>query len=203
VLRCIAVLAALGLSPNLSGTWTLDTYLSDNPEQIAREVQYDTGQRQLEDLFGGAEAGGRGGYGRGGYPRSPRRGGAPLRGEPSMSAEDEKLLKELVDAVQFPPPTLTISQSGDEVTIAGAGSPATLHANGTVEKVQLESGVVERTAGWEGPQLVVAYKVGRAGTLRYSYLIAPTTKQLLVRVNFERDRQRGPFDIKLVYDPAK
>lgn len=34
------------------------------------------------------------------------------------------------------------------------------------------------------------------------YLIVPTTHQLLVRVNFERQGQPEPFDIKLVYDPA-
>jgi hypothetical protein len=55
----------------------------------------------------------------------------------------------------------------------------------------------------KGPQLVVAYEVGHAGTLTYAYSLVPTTKQLLIRVNFERrPEQPGPSEIKLVYGPA-
>ena len=50
---------------------------------------------------------------------------------------------------------------------------------------------------------MVAYEVGQAGTLTYTYSLVPTTKQLVIRVNFERrPGQPGPFEIKLVYDPA-
>src|SRR5712692_8003609 len=60
--------------PNLSGTWTLDSYLSDNPEQDARELRFDTGQSSLEESrepmegerYGGRGMG-RGGFGRGGF----------------------------------------------------------------------------------------------------------------------------------------
>lgn len=77
----------------------------------------------------------------------------------------------------------------------------TLQTNGKAERQQLAAGIVDRTATWEGPQLVVRYEVGRAGTLTYTYLLAPTTGQLVVRINFERRRgEPGPFDIKLVYD---
>jgi hypothetical protein len=60
---------------------------------------------------------------------------------------------------------------------------------------------VRDLASWEGPTLVVTYEVGHAGVLTYTYSLVPTTKQLLIRVNFERRRgQPGPSDIKLVYN---
>jgi hypothetical protein len=65
----------------------------------------------------------------------------------------------------------------------------------------LQAGTVERVARWEGPTIVIAYDVGHAGTLTYAYALVRTTKQLLIRVNFERVRgEPGPFDINLVYN---
>jgi hypothetical protein len=112
------------------------------------------------------------------------------------------MLTELTDAVRFPPTTLSIAQTEDALTLAtGTGRPDTLHANGKTEKHQLVAGAVDRTALWEGPQLVVAYAVGHSGTLRYNYMLAPTTGQLVVRVTFERHPgESGPFEIKLVYN---
>ena len=79
------------------------------------------------------------------------------------------------------------------------GAPQTLHTNGKAEKHQLDAGAINRTATWEGPQLVVAYEVGHVGTLTYTYSLVPTTKQLLIRVNVERrPGQPGPFEIRLV-----
>lgn len=203
-----AVAAFQGGGPSLAGTWTLDSYLSDNPEQVARAIRLDTGLSPTDESLSGLEGGtpggrgmGRGGYGRGGYGRM---GGPPppRRPEP-ISAEDRKLVEELTGAVQFPPPTLTITQDGSEITLAGgSGASQTFHAGSKAEKQQLQAGVVDRTVAWEGPHLVVRYQVGHAGTLRYTYSVAPTTKQLVVRVTFDRDQQAGPFEIKLVYDPA-
>src|SRR3954471_6811181 len=52
-----------GQSPvDLSGKWTLDTVLSDSPEQIGAAIRIDVGQGGGEALFGES---GRGGFGRG------------------------------------------------------------------------------------------------------------------------------------------
>ncbi len=191
--------------PNIAGSWTLDTYLSDNPEQIARELRSDTGQ-QSEDTYAGGGERTRGGYG-GGY--GGHRGGGYGRGsgtsnrprQDQLSPEDQKLLSEVTRAVQYPPPTLTIAQTDAAVTLTGAeGVSKTIHTDGKTEKEQFENGTVNRSASWQGPVFVVRYDIGKAGTLRYSYSIVPTTKQLLVRVNFERQASTGPFEIKLVYD---
>lgn len=181
---------------NISGAWSLDTYLTDHPEQIARSIQFNTGEfapatfREAEALA--AARGGRGG-----------RGGAgkdPLPGQ--ITPEDRKLLSELIRPIQYPPPSLTIEQQGEGVTItAGERATYTLKADGKGERMTLESGSVERKATWKGRLLHVAYDVGRSGVLTYAYSIVPTTGQLVIRVNFERlPGQPGPFEIKLVYN---
>ena len=191
---------------NLSGTWTLDIYLSDRAEQVARALQVDTGELTPETFGRSAESPGAGGIGREGVgrgqSRSPARQRAPAKDQ--LGSEDRKKMTELTGPIRFPPLTLTVSQTETEITIAtGAGAPQTLQTNGKAEKRQLEAGAINRTATWEGPQLVVAYEVGHAGTLTYTYSLVPTTKQLLIRVNFERrPREPGPFEIRLVYGRA-
>lgn len=200
---------ASGAATDLSGTWSLDIYLSDSPEQVARMLQFDTGEFPPEFVGRGPESGGAGGAGREGMGRSgpggsgrqgPGRAAAPDR----MSAEDRKTLSELTRAVRFAAPTLTISQTATEVTLEPSiGARQTLRTDGKAEKHQLEAGAVERRASWEGPHLLVTYEVGHAGKLTCTYSLAPTTRQLLIRVNFERrPREPGPFEIKLVYGRA-
>jgi hypothetical protein len=181
---------------NISGVWSLDTYLTDHPEQIARSIQFNTGEfapatfREAEAI--GAARGGRGG--RGGPAKDPLPG--------QITPEDKKLLAELIRPIQYPPPSLTIEQQGEGVTItAGERATYTLKADGKGERMTLESGTVERKAAWKGRLLQVTYEVGRSGILTYAYSIVPTTGQLLIRVNFERTPgQPGPFEIKLVYN---
>jgi hypothetical protein len=190
--------------PDFSGTWALDTYLSDNPEQIARALRLDTGQPGDEALVGrGTGRGGFGGVGRIGSGRETLGGEPRGRAEAAdqLSAEDRKKVTELTNAVQFASPTLTITQTESTITVAGdRGATQTIPTSGKAEKYTLEAGTVERVARWEGPMLVIAYDVGHAGTLTYTYMLVPT-KQLLIRVNFERLRgEPGPFEIKLVYN---
>jgi hypothetical protein len=118
-----------------------------------------------------------------------------------MGDTDRKLLTELTDAVRFPPAALTITQAEAGITIGAAGSTTTLQTNGKAERQQLAAGSVDRTAAWDGPRLVVTYVIGQAGALTYTYEVAPTTGQLVVRVNFER-RQGDParYEVKLVYN---
>ena len=208
---CTAAARAQAISaetPNFAGTWTLDWYLSDSPQQVAEALRIDTGQRGDEAFGEGPQRGGTGGAGNGG--RAGRGGfggvgpgGAPGAGRSRMSAVDQKRLQELTNAVQFPPPAMTISQTATDITIAPQGGVGrTVRTDGTREKYQLAAGVVDRTATWEGPQLSVVYEIGHSGRLTYTYRVVPTTKQLLIRINFERDHTPGPFEIKLVYDPA-
>ena len=121
-----------------------------------------------------------------------------------MSLDDWKKVTELTNAVQFASPTLTITLTENTITTVGSrGGTQTVPMNGKTEKYVLDAGTVDREAHWEGPTLILAYHVGHAGALTSTYALEPTTKQLLIRVNFERVRgQPGPFDIKLVYNRA-
>jgi hypothetical protein len=195
--------------PDFSGTWTLDAFLSDNPEQVVRAIRIDTGQSAEPLLAGDIEPGQAGGIGQGAPGRiasggrgPDRRGSANRESQNSINSDDLKKLTDLTDAVQFASPTLTISQTESDITLASTrGGRQTLHTNGQREQQLLAGGAVDRVATWEGPTLAVAYEVGNAGILTYTYVLVPTTKQLLIRVNFERHRgQPGPFDIKLVYN---
>jgi len=191
---------------DLSGTWSLDIYLSDHAEQIARAIQIDTGQF-TPDTFGRggapeARSGGREDAGRSRFGGDGRPGRDRQTPASRLSDDDRKRLAELTRPVEFPPPTLTITQADEKLTIAaGPGRTETLHPDGRGEKYSLQSGDVNRVASWLGPQLRVTYKLGSPGTLTYTYSIVPTTGQLLIRVNFERVPDNpGPFAIKLVYN---
>jgi len=188
-------------SGSLAGTWTLDPYVSDHPEQVARALRVDTSEAN-EDVARGPSGregdSSRGGGGRSGTTRKLAR--------ESLSAADRKLLSDMTDTIRFAPTTLTIAQTDTTVSITtGANTPPdTLHTDGKAEKYRLPSGTVERTARWEGPeQLVVEYDVGQSFGLTYTYHVAPTTGQLVIRIAVERRRgEPGPFEIKLVYNPG-
>ena len=207
VVLCLTTAASTAFAqhPSFAGTWTLNTALSDNPEQISRALRLDTGL-SIEQEFLGPETQGRGdgreGSGRGGSGRFGRgQGETDRRRAPQINPEDRSKLTELINGLRFAPTTLTISQTDDVVISAGARAADTLHPTGKAEPHTLEAGAVNRTTRWAGPLLIVSYDVGRTGTLIYTYSLVPATRQLLVRVNFERERDRpGPFDVKLVYD---
>ena len=196
--------AAQQATTDLSGTWSIDTYLSDHAEQIARAIEFDSGEFRHEA-----------------YTDRPARGGAgtPAHGDPAhrgpgragrggavdrLSETDRKVLAELIRPVRFPPLTLKISQSDQTLTIVGDREPYEMRTDGKDQKHVLETGSVKRRAQWTGQHLSVAYDVGHAGILTYDYSIVPTTGQLLIRINFERMRDEpGPFDVKLVYNRRK
>jgi hypothetical protein len=189
--------------PDLSGTWMLDTYLSDSPAQIARALELDTGLQSW--AFFAGQGGRASGLGRGGVGELDADGQpseTPAKPEPKdpLKPEDRKKLKDLINAVQFPSLTLAITQTVDRVTLAGTRGTEVLLTNGKDEKQTRDAVAVTRTARWEGPLLLVSYDAGRPGVLTFAYSLVPTTGQLMIRVNFERTPgQPGPFEIRLVY----
>lgn len=200
----LSVRAGEQATTDLSGTWSIDTYLSDHAEQVARAIEFDTGEFKSDAYTDRAARGGRG------TPAAsdPARRGADREGRGGaidrLSETDRKVLAELIRPVRFPPLTLKISQSDQTITIVGDREPYQMRTDGKAEKHLLETGSVNRTAQWTGPLLRVTYEVGRAGMLTYNYSIVPTTGQLLIRINFERMRDEpGPFDVKIVYNRRK
>jgi hypothetical protein len=186
---------------DLSGKWTLDTVLSDSPEQTAAAIRIDLGLGGFENLF--AESGGRGGgRGNGGRHGSESRPGAAQNHQPN--AEEQKRIDELTQSLRYPPTTLTIAQTPAAVTITDEQQRArTLTPTGKREKETLGAASLEVATRWEGPQLVSEQDLGGGRLVRYTYSIVPATKQLLVRVAIERTPGfPGPFQIRLVYNRA-
>jgi hypothetical protein len=193
-------IAGAGQSPlDLSGKWTLDTALSDSPEQIAAAIRIDVGAGGGENLLGES---GRGGAGRG---TGGRRGAEP-RSEGGQNrqptSDEQKRIDELTESLRYPPTALTIAQTPDAVTITDEQQRArTLTPNGKREKQPVGSASLDVATRWEGPQLVSEQDLGGGRLVRYTYSIVPATKQLLVRVGIDRTPGfPGPFQIRLVYN---
>lgn len=192
--------------PDLAGSWSLNIDLSDHPERIAAALRADFGLSFGPERFDGRGRGPE--RGRRGDDTSPERD-QPEAKKPSdespeaaqLKTEEQQKREALTRAVQFPPTSMTLALTGDELTITSPVSTTNIVANGKGESVQLGGISVERTAALEGPELVIRYDLGKAGIFTYRYLVVPRTRQLLVRVTVEPIEGRSaPFDIKYVYD---
>jgi hypothetical protein len=188
---------------DLSGKWTLDTYLSDSPEEIATALRLDFGGGGGGELFGldpDSGRAGRGGMGRRGQG-SPQRGSRPDQ----ASTDEQNRLNDLTAPLRYPPTTLTIAESAEAVVLTDdQGQARTLATTGAKEKQSLGTTPVDTTTRWEGPQLVSEQDLGKGRKVTFTYSIVPTTKQLLIRARIERGAgQSGPLDIKYVYNRAQ
>ncbi|HZP47176.1 MAG TPA: hypothetical protein VFB07_01485 [Vicinamibacterales bacterium] len=172
----LAAAVVVSAPVDFSGTWTLDTYLSDNSEQVAAAIRADLriGSDTSTFLMTGA--------------RGPReRGRNPHQADAKPpNADEQKQIDDLTMALRYPAPTLKITQSGDAVTLTDA------------------QGQTRTLDHWEGPQLVATTDLGNGRRMTATYSLVPTTKQLMVRTVIERaPNQPGAFEIKQVYDRAQ
>jgi hypothetical protein len=183
---------------DLSGTWTLDTYLSDSPEQVAAAVRLDLGIGAVNRTPPGTDSGHSDGRGRGGL--YGRQGGAPPRQD--LTPEDQARLDEVANTVRYAAATLTIAQNGSSVTFTDArGGERTYQTNGKKEKQTFGSATVDAAARWQGPQLVIETELPRDHRMTTTWSIVPTTKQLLMRVSLGRGSlEMGPLQVKQVYN---
>jgi hypothetical protein len=174
VLIAAALLAQTSGAPvDLSGTWTLDTNLSDNPEQVAAAIR--------ADLHLGCETAT--------FVMRNDRGRSRGRPEPrdtapkEPNADEQKRIDDLTTALRYPPPTLRIAQTGTTLTLTDA------------------QGQTHTLSHWEGPQLVSTTDLGGGRRMTSTYSLLPMTRQLIIRTQIERaPNQPGPFEIKQVYD---
>jgi hypothetical protein len=186
---------------DLSGTWTLDTYLSDSPEQVAAAVRLDLGIGAVNRSPNDATSGGdQRGYGRGRGGNYGRQGGAPPRQD--LTPEDQARLDEVANTVRYAAATLTVAQDGSSVTFTDTRAGArTYQTNGKKEKQTFGSATVDATARWQGPQLVIEAELPRDRRMTTTWSIVPTTKQLLMRVSLGRGTlEMGPLQVKQVYN---
>jgi hypothetical protein len=182
---------------DLSGTWTLDTYLSDSPEQVAAAVRVDLRLGSINRSPESAADGRSEGRGRGGmYGRQ----GAPPRQD--LSPEDQSRIDEVIDTVRYAAATLTVAQGGSSVTFTDArGTTRTYQTNGKKEKQTFGAATVDAAARWQGPQLVIETDLPHDRRMTTTWAIVPTTRQLMMRVSLGRGTlEMGPFQVKQIYN---
>ena len=183
-------------SPNdLTGSWTLNRGASQFPEEIGFGAD-------PSGLIPGAKGGANEG-------RSGRRGGGgsrPLEGlrGPLTLPETQEVAQRrrfLTDEVRLPSARLTIAVTPASVTITpDPGAPRTLHTGRRDDPVTIGSITAITTAMWEGDRLFVDYTAEPGRTLRYTYAVNASPRQLIVDVEFVG---RGGGDkVRRVYDPA-
>ena len=172
--------------PSLAGRWLLNRAQSQFPREVGfgmDVVQPGAGDRADTDGAGLT------GTMRGNNPRP-------------VSEEQARNEQQLVAEVKAPPAFLAITQTESVVTISDdRGRTLTLHPDGREEFQSLDAAPVATVTRWDGPRLVVRYKVQADRELRYTLSRASESAPLVVQVQFV---EHGGRDVVTrIYDPAK
>jgi hypothetical protein len=172
--------------PSLAGRWSLNRAQSQFPRDLGFGM--DMVAPGASDRSG-ADAGAASGTMRGNNPRP-------------VSEEQARNEQQLVTEVRNPPAFLAITQTDAAITLTDErGRTRTFHPDGRDEFQQLESGPMATVTRWDGPRLVVRYKVQADRELRYTLSRASETGPLVVQVQFV---ERGGRDVVTrIYDPAR
>jgi hypothetical protein len=182
---------------DLSGAWTLNTSLSDNPQQVAASIRVGLGEDDFGVFAGSAD------IDRNGRAMGRRQRPADaVRPRSTPSPEEQRAFDAITHPLRYPPPTLRIAQTAAAVTFTeGPSQSRTFQVNGKREEQVFDTARAESIARWEGPQLVIGFDLGKGRKMTYSSSVVATTRQMLVRVRFERaPNEPSPFEIKFVYD---
>jgi hypothetical protein len=149
--------------PSLVGAWTVNTDLSDAPQ---------------DPSFDGREARGRG-------RRGARGGGGFGRGVVTPDPETDARMRGAIRDLMNPPAHLTIVQAGTLIIITGAdGRTTRLSPDG--KKVTDESTKIERRTVWTDGHLVSEITGLGRGRLTETYSPDPEHHQLRLSVQMER-----------------
>jgi hypothetical protein len=177
---------------DLSGSWTLDLEVSDNPAEMMQQGgRADGAAGGRRPCGGGARpSGGRGGRGGG-------RGTAP-------SQADQQRMQQTMRIATQPPRRLVLEQRDSTVTIRnGAGRTLLLHTNWqSVEQEIEDGGQLEIKARWRGRELQIERKVYLGGKVIQKYSLSSSGDRLLVETQLETGRTGQPRVFHYVYDAA-
>ena len=191
----VSTSAAAQSPTDLAGSWTLNRQLSQFPPEIGFTASF----------IGAVEPDG-GGGGAAGSARGRRRGGAGSAGRfgsglQPESAEDSQRVRFLTDEVRAPYEHLLIEVTPAMVALTpDRGVPRTVHPGKRDDEVSLGPITAITNAVWEDNRLVITYQAGPGRSLRYTYSITQSPRQLVVDTEFiERD---GGDKVRRVYEPA-
>jgi hypothetical protein len=177
-----AVPPRAGSTPNLGGTWKMNTNKSDNPREKIQEAMGDSGAMQS---------------GRGGGGWGQRHGGGQSgRGGDMMNDFSQ----------------LTIVQNGSDIKVTGESGrtlavlPADASASsnsGSDTNSNDQYAPPAPTVHWQGSQLIAEMDRRDGGKTTRTYELSADGKELYVTTRVENPRFSQPVTYRLVYDPAK
>lgn len=194
----------------LSGAWTLDLALSDDPAEKMREAAGGSGGTRGgggagRGGFGGGGRGGGGGGGRGGYGGGSRGGdsggggassaGGGGRGEAESSGTPNELLWDVHRLVV----TDGLEKDPKFVVEMSDGSKRTLYTDGRKVEDEQPTGMTKIQAKRKSGKVVVdtEYPNGREVVETWEVLANPR----LLMVTTKISGKRGKFSFKRVWDP--
>jgi hypothetical protein len=186
---CAAPRAQSASNSALTGAWTLNKDLSDQPP------------RRGEDL--GRERAGRGGGRGGGGGRRMGRGGSGVggmgRGRGDMDPEAMARMRQAMRDITEPSDRLTITETESMVVLTdNEGRTTRLSTDG--KKVKDENTKVERKTRWEAGKLVS--EISGAGPRKFTqtFAVDPEARQLRIIIQMEGGRGGQARTITHVYD---
>jgi hypothetical protein len=174
--------------PSLTGEWTLNTGLSDQPQERG-EQSGDAGRRR------GGGFGRGGGSGRG---RMGRSGGDAPRPEadPDASARKREAIRDIID----PSERLTITQTATMIVITTAeGRTTRLSLDGS--RIKDDNTGIERKTRWDGDHLVSDISGAGPGKIAQTYAVDPEHHQLRIAAVLEGGRGQART-VTHVYDQS-
>jgi hypothetical protein len=197
---------------DLSGSWTLDRGLSDDPKLIIEKLRPQPARHRgdmppdegMGDDSGPPEEGGQQGGGQRGGGRSRRGGGS--QGPSQMSyrnnndAYTHSTVMKMFQADLARAESLTIRQDPDRFTL-DYGSAVRTFTPGAVSVVSAAWGVADQSSGWKGREFVIQVKPQMGVATVESFSLADDGKHLVEALRMGG----GDFPavkLKRVYDRA-
>jgi hypothetical protein len=198
---------------DLSGSWTLDRTLSDDPKAVIEKLRPKPVSHRgdappddgMEDDSGPPEGGGRQGGGGQSGGRS-RRGGSQSQGQPQVAyrnnndAYTHSTVMKMLQADLARAESLTIRQDPDRFTL-DYGSAVRTFTPGAVSVVSAAWGVADQSSGWKGREFVIHVKPQMGVASVESFSLAEDGKHLVEELHLGG----GEFPavkLKRVYDRA-
>ena len=187
-------------SPSLAGAWTLNSELSDRPNDIG------AAGKSGDDRGGHGGSHGRGGGGGGGRSGGfGGRGGGFGMGGAGMDHEEAARIRDAMRDITNPPDRLMITQTESMIVITGAdGRTTRLSPDG--KKIKDENTKIERKTRWECEKLVIEITGLPAGKMIQSCVVDRVDSvdadhvRLHITVQMEGRNGAPPRTITHVYD---
>jgi hypothetical protein len=178
--------------PSLTGAWTLNKDLSDEP--ATRENRDDTERGEGNRRGGGMGRGGGFGRGGGGFGRGGGGYGGGM-GNPEEMAR----IRDAVRDVMNPPDHLVVTQTDSTIVLTGPdGRTTRLSADG--KKIKDENTKMERKTKWDGGKLVSEITGLGPRKLTQTFAVDEEHRQLRISVQTDAGRSGQPRTTTHVYD---